>query len=93
MNTDEQKCKHEGFKAEVNVALLKDSGRFLAEIHINCAQCGAAFRFLGLPCGLDLDGAAVSPEGTEMRVAIGTDETIANIIDGDCPVGFTVRKA
>lgn len=86
------KCKHEDFDATVDVFRLTDSGRFNAEIRIRCKQCGEKFRFLGLPAGVDLDGAAVSPDGTEMRVAIGTADTVANIIDGVCPVGFTVRR-
>jgi hypothetical protein len=86
------KCKHEQFEAKVDVNRLSDSGRFCADIKIKCLQCGEYFRFLGLPCGIDLDGAAVSADGTEMRVAIGTNETVANIIDGKCPVGFTVRR-
>jgi len=86
------KCKHETFEAHVRVNRLKDSGRFNADVKIHCTQCGEPFRFLGLPAGLDLNGAAVSADGTEARLAIGTAETVANIFDGNCPVGFTVRK-
>lgn len=85
-------CKHELFKANVDVNRLSDSGRFQADIRINCEQCGEAFRFLGLPAGLDLNGASVSVDGTEARLAIGTSETVANILDGNCPVGFTVSR-
>ena len=85
-------CKHENFKANVTVNKLTDSGRFMADIRIHCNQCGEAFRVLGLPCGLDLNGAAVDVDGTELRIAIGTSETVANIVDGVCPVGFTVRR-
>jgi hypothetical protein len=86
-------CKHEDFNASVKVFRLTDSGRFSADITIRCAQCDMPFRFLGLPAGVDLNGAAVSADGTEARLAIGTPETVANIIDGDCPVGFTVRRS
>lgn len=85
-------CLHENFSARVNVNRLTDSGRFNADVTIKCADCGEPFRFLGLPCGSDLNGAAVSADGTEARLAIGTSETVANIIEGNCPVGFTVRK-
>lgn len=85
-------CQHENFDANVRVNRLLDSGRFSADIKIKCRECGEPFRFLGLPTGLDLNGAAVSADGTEARMAIGTKETVANIIDGNCPVGFTVRK-
>lgn len=86
-------CKHEDFAAEVDVQRLEDVGRFAADVRIKCAQCGEPFRFLGLPCGIDLNGASVDPTGTEAHLAIGTAETVANILDGNCPVGFTVRKS
>lgn len=86
------KCPHENFHAQVNVTRISDSGRFMADITIKCVACGEPFRFLGLPAGMDPNGAAVSVDGTEMRVAIGTAETVANILDGVCPVGFTVRR-
>jgi hypothetical protein len=92
LTKDPANCRHEKFLANVVVNRLEDSGRFNADITIKCEQCGVPFRFLGLPAGVDLDGAAVSADGTEMRVAIGTPETVANIIDGNCPVGFTVRR-
>lgn len=87
------KCKHERFSAQVDVHRLEDSGRFQADVRIHCVQCGERFRFLGLPAGVDLNGAAVSADGTEGRFAIGTAETVSNIIDGNCPVGFTVRRS
>lgn len=86
------RCPHLNFSANVDVNRLEDSGRFSADVRIICADCGEPFRFLGLPCGLDLNGAAVSADGTEAHLAIGTAETVANILDGDCPVGFTVRR-
>jgi len=86
------KCKHEQFEAHVDVNRLSDTGRFSADVRIKCVQCGEPFRFLGLPAGVDPDGPTVSVDGTEARMPIGTNETIANIIDGNCPVGFTVRK-
>lgn len=86
------KCTHEEFDAQVDVNRLQPSGRFCADIRIQCRQCKEPFRFLGLPAGLDLNGASVSVDGTEARLAIGTAETVANILDGDCPVGFTVSR-
>lgn len=88
-------CPHEDFSAQVDVnRLTSDTGmRFMADIRIACAVCGERFRFLGLPAGVDTNGATVSVDGTEARLAIGTPETVANILDGDCPVGFTVRRS
>lgn len=65
-----QKCKHESFAANVTVNRLEDTGKFSADIHIACAQCKMPFRFLGLPYGSLIDGAAVSVDGTEARMAI-----------------------
>jgi hypothetical protein len=87
------KCKHKNFAANVVVNRIEDNGRFNADIKINCADCGESFRFLGLPCGLDPNGACVSADGTEARLAIGTDETIANILDAGNPLGFTIQKS
>ena len=84
-------CGHNQFNAEVLVCRLEDSKRFNAEVKITCVECGEKFRFLGLPVGLDLSGASVSADGTEARLAIGTEETVANIFDEGC-TGFTVRK-
>lgn len=86
-------CPHESFNADVRVNHLLDSGRFVAEVRINCIYCGDKFRFIGLPSGLDLNGASVSIDGTEAHLAIGTKATVANIFDGNCPVGYTVRKS
>lgn len=85
-------CPHEVFDAVVDVNRLQPSGRFCANVRIKCRQCNEPFRFLGLPAGLDLNGASVSVDGTEASLAIGTAETVANILDGDCPIGFTVSR-
>jgi hypothetical protein len=63
-------CKHEHFDARVMVNRLEDSGQFMADVTICCARCGVPFCFRGLKAGLDLSGAAVSPDGTEARLAI-----------------------
>lgn len=85
-------CAHEQFDSLVTVNRLEDSVRFVADVRIKCAQCGEPFRFLGLPTGLDLNGASVSVDGQEARLAIGTRETVANIIETPGPEMFTVRK-
>lgn len=63
-------CKHMNFKANVAVARLEDTGRFMADITVNCAECGEPFQFLGLDMGLNMQGATVSPDGLEARLAI-----------------------
>lgn len=86
------KCDHKTFTAFVTVNRLEDSGRFNADVRIQCVDCKEFFRFLGLPPGVDLNGATVSVDGEEARLAIGPREQVASMLDGDCPVGFTVRK-
>jgi hypothetical protein len=88
-------CRHENFNANVSIGRLtnKDGNadRFQAEIRVNCIDCGEPFKFLGLPTGLDLNSASVSVDGFEARMAIGTDATVASILDEGC-TGFTVRR-
>lgn len=63
-------CKHMDFAASVLVNRLEDTGRFMADVSIRCAHCNEPFQFLWLKPGLDMAGAAVDLEGTELRVAI-----------------------
>lgn len=63
-------CKHMEFAAHVQVARLEDSGRFSAEITIHCAECRTPFQFLGLLPGVKMNGATVSIDGLEARMAI-----------------------
>jgi len=73
-------CEHRDFEASVEVNRLEDTGRFNADVRIKCVECGTPFRFIGLPAGVDLNGAAVSIDGTEGRFAIAAKG------------GFTVRR-
>lgn len=63
-------CKHEQFHAHVAVARIEDKGRFMADVTVRCAQCNLPFQFLGLEAGLDMNGARVSVDGLEARMAI-----------------------
>jgi hypothetical protein len=67
-------CDHPGFKAQVRCGrLCNERGvvtRYTAEVQVHCNQCGVAFEFVGLPIGVDLDGATVSADGLEARLAI-----------------------
>lgn len=74
--TDAPTCKHFDFFAQVNVARLEDSGRFMAEIEIHCTECGEKFQFLGLEPGLNLNGAAVSIDGLQANVAIAPNSQV-----------------
>lgn len=73
MNPTTQKlaeCKHENFRCECVVNRLEDSGQFMLEIKVFCAQCDLPFRFKGLSMGLNLHGATCNADATEARIAI-----------------------
>lgn len=64
-------CKHnKAHKANVAVGCMEDTGGFIADITIECADCGKKFQFLGLEPGVDTQGARVSVDGLEARIAI-----------------------
>lgn len=63
-------CPHLQFRADVAVSRIEDKGRFMADVRIECADCGLPFSFNGLPAGLDVEGAACSFDGLEGRFSI-----------------------
>ncbi|TIR78836.1 MAG: hypothetical protein E5X15_10485 [Mesorhizobium sp.] len=63
-------CKHMNFGASVAVNRLEDTGRFMADVTIRCADCNEPFQFIGLEPGLKMNGATVSIDGLEARLAI-----------------------
>jgi hypothetical protein len=85
-------CQHKDFAATVDVYRLEDSGRFSADVRITCTECGTPFRFIGLPAGLDLNGAAVSVDGCEARLAIAPKGDVVTPLDEATVGGFTVRR-
>ena len=66
-------CPHMNFAANVTVNRLEDTGRFIAEVTINCEDCGEKFQFLGLEPGLKLAGASVSLTGQVAHLSILPD--------------------
>lgn len=86
-------CKHnKAHKASVGVGYLEDSGRFTAEVRIECAECGRPFQFLGLPIGLDITGGAfISADGQECRLAVAPVGTVPQPLDGAMLRGFRVK--
>lgn len=85
-------CKHESFAAEVNVNRLEDVGRFTADVRVKCEQCGTPFRFIGLPTGVDLNGASVSVDATEGRFAIAPKGEVVTPLESTKTHGFSVRR-
>lgn len=84
-------CKHTAFIANVNVNRVEDIGRYTADVTVKCAECGVPFKFLGLSCGMDYNGACVSVDGTEARLGIAPENEVIPELEGT-PYGFTVRK-
>ena len=75
INKNEPCCAHMNFEAQVNVGRLMDGDSgpvtgYMADIHVKCAECGLPFQFLGLPMGVDTNGARVSVDGLEARIAL-----------------------
>ena len=89
-------CQHESFAANVSVARITNAAgdvveRYQANVTIICDQCKMPFRFVGLPAGLDLNGAAVSVDGAEARLCIAPKGEVLSAMEGS-PVGFSVKK-
>lgn len=83
-------CQHKAFFCDCTVNRLEDVGRFNVDVRVRCEQCGVPFRFIGLPCGSDLNGAAVSIDGTEARLAIAPKGEVVTPLEG--VTGFTARR-
>lgn len=84
-------CKHRNFKAFVIFNRLVDSGRFMDDVRIECADCHLPFQFLGLPIGLDLSGAAMSVDGQEAHLAIAPVGSVPDPLDEGLLAGFRVK--
>lgn len=82
-------CKHEAFDGNNAVHRMEDSGQFMLDVTIKCAQCGLPFQFIGLPLGLDLSGAAMSPDGLEAHLAIAPQGSTPHPLSG--VTGFTIK--
>lgn len=66
-------CKHFNFAAKVIVARLEDTGKFMADVTVKCADCDKPFLFVGLEPGLNMRGPTVSIDGTEARFPIAPE--------------------
>ena len=85
-------CDHREFKANVAVTRLEDIGRFMADISIECVECGERFRFIGVQGGILFDQPGVNIDGTELSVPIAPQSQVDSELEGT-PMGFTMRKA
>ena len=85
-------CKHVNLHGHLHITHLEDIGRYTADVRVHCKDCGLPFRFIGLPAGLDLDGATVSVDGTEVRFAMAPKGEVVPELEGGTPSGFSVRR-
>ncbi len=85
------KCKHKDFHIDGTVARLEDIGKFQLCIRIECLECHKPFRFLGLPFGVDLEGAAISADSLEARLSIAPEGEVSTVIDSESQ-GFSIRR-
>lgn len=87
-------CHHDNFFAKVDVQrLLKnesdaDASAFVAEIKINCSDCGLRFEFLGVPMGYQPGATRCSPDGLELRAALKPKGVT---LDQAGMVGFNIK--
>lgn len=84
-------CKHEQFVGEIKVNRLEDTGRFMCDVTVRCAACGKPFQFLGLPIGLNLNGATTDFDGTEARLAVCPQGERPTALEPGTPTGFSVK--
>lgn len=89
-------CKHENFQCYCDVNRLSPKegeppNRFMVDVRVECSDCKLPFRFIGLPAGLDLNGAATSIDACEGRFAIAPKGQVISVLEGE-PTGFSVRN-
>lgn len=68
-------CEHKNFRCAANIGRLShDEGGpitgYVADVKIECADCGLPFRFIGLNAGNHYAEPRVSIDGTELRAPI-----------------------
>lgn len=68
-------CEHGKTRIDVRITRLTngDNGPvtgWAADIGLTCSDCGAQFKFLGLPAGIHPTQPRVSLDGTELRIPI-----------------------
>lgn len=89
------RCPHLNFSAVVSVGRLTDDQGgtavigYTTDIRVNCADCGKPFQWLGLEPGVDTQGARVSMDGLEARIAISPQGERPSPVQR---LAFNVRK-
>ena len=63
----DHKVNHEG---SCKVVYITDTGQFILEVRLECADCGHPFEFIGLPLGVNLSQPTMSIGGDEARLPV-----------------------
>lgn len=92
MTKEQSACAHtKSHRSFVRVDYMEDTGRFMASIKIRCEECGLGFQFLGLPLGLNIEGAAMRMDGEEAHIAIAPVGRVMRPLEGLS--GFGVKPS
>ena len=79
-------CKHLNFVTEATISRITESGDddtvvgYSADIKINCADCGQAFVFLGMPFGYSPVQPMCSPDRLEARLPLADQSDFLDTI-------------
>lgn len=73
------KCDH-NFHFDIQVDAFEDR-QPLAQVSLRatCTKCKAVLEFLGMQCGVNLNGPAVSPDNREARLAVSITKEPARL--------------
>jgi hypothetical protein len=77
-----ESCEHKKQQVNVEICYLADIRRYATTVRVVCETCGQPFRFLGLPLGLNLNGAAMSFDGYEARLTMLPADQTPNPLEG-----------
>jgi hypothetical protein len=90
-------CAHENFEAAVSVGRMTDGEEgdvvyFEATVKIWCKICHRPMQFVGLPIEEDSQGASISNDGQEAKLAIFPVGDIPQPLDDLLLRGFRVKQ-
>lgn len=83
-------CRHEKIEVKHRIKYIEALDRYVLSVIVQCAQCQAYFRFLGLPRGVDLEGATLAVDGTTGLFGIYPENQTPKVLSPDTPVGMLI---
>jgi len=85
-------CKHEDQEMNSECTFLEDTEYWMVEIKIKCKKCGIAFKFMGLPAGLDYEKPTINVLGTTIHLPVHPVGEEPPPLPLNGPKGFSVKK-